>query len=488
MGKLKLRQLATLLVATGFLSFTLVAAKSHFFTAEMAESRNKIIRIALTDYALQMQKLNQLGFDIAGVDIEKKIVDLVVSDEEIKELAKLDLKIVEVRPFEQTSAPDSSYLTAEEVSTKMQEFATNFPQITALRSIGKTGEGRDLWAIKISDNPATRETEEPTILFNAMHHAREVMTPEVAVDTIQMLLNGYGVDSKTTHWVNHNEIWVLPMLNPDGNNKVWTSSSMWRKNNRGGFGVDINRNYPYQWNFCSGSSGSEYSETYRGPSAASEPETQALMKLVSEIKPVFDISYHSYSELVLYPYGCDGQHTPNHDMVEGIGQEMANLLVRDSGSGRYTAGTPWETLYSVDGADIDWMYNQHQVIAYVIEVNGASQGFQPSYSEWRDKTVQRLRPAWGLLLDKLGSSGIRGQIKFNVQDSVAARVGGTEIFVQSTNDLNAAPSVRKLNPDGTFHFILKPGTYQVKVITPGQLPFIEDVLVEEKRVDLEFVF
>ena len=97
------------------------------------------------------------------------------------------------------------------------------------------------------------------------------------------------------------------------------------------------------------------------PEAASEPETRALMGLVTDIKPVFNISYHSYSELVLYPYGCPGEKTATHALVSSIGQKIGELL-------DYTPGTPWEILYGVDGGDVDWMYADEQVIPYVIEL------------------------------------------------------------------------------------------------------------------------
>src|SRR5262249_25141832 len=141
---------------------------------------------------------------------------------------------------------------------------------------------------------AQHSPNKPVILFNGMHHAREVMSPEVALDTIEQLLTKYGTDASITHWVDANEIWVVPMLNVDGNNKVWTYDNYWRKNTRGcpasgtcssGTGVDINRNYPYAWGSCNGSSGSPSSDTYRGPSAGSEPETNVLMNHVAATRP-----------------------------------------------------------------------------------------------------------------------------------------------------------------------------------------------------------
>jgi len=130
-----------------------------------------------------------------------------------------------------------------------------------------------------------------------------------------------------------------------------------------------------------------------------------MMNFVKEIRPVFDISYHSYSELVLYPKGCKGLRTQNADVVETIGKEMGQKL-------GYTAGTPWETLYSADGSDIDWMYGAYQVIPYVIELNSSRDGFQPDFSR-RQPTVELNRKAWQHLLDRLDGPGIRGTLSIN---------------------------------------------------------------------------
>jgi hypothetical protein len=286
-----------------------------------------------------------------------------------------------------------------------------------------------------------------------MHHAREVMSTEVPLDIAEYLLASYGKDAKATHWVNSDVTYVIPMLNVDGNNLVWTQDNMWRKNARGGYGVDINRNDPYQWNTCNGSSSDTSADDYRGPSAASEPETNVLMNFVTAIHPVFDISFHSYSELVIYPYGC-GTHTETSDVVEPLGKQMAALIPSDSGSGTYTAGLAPDLLYSVDGDDIDWMYHEAHVIPYVIELNSDRNGFQPSYDDARDKTVVSVRPAWQLLFDRLDQASVHGIIKNKKMTRVSVHGAA---FTQSY----------PVHRDGTFHLVLNPGDYKLTFSGPG---------------------
>lgn len=394
------------------------------------------------------KKLSDMEIDIAGVDIDNKIIDILINDYDYINLKsqKIKLEIKEVKGV--TAGPDSEYKNPEEIELLIEQFTDTHPQISKKISIGKSLEGRDIWAIKISDNPEKHEVSEPAVLFNSMHHAREVMGPEVSLDIIETLLNGYNSDLKITNWINSNEIWVIPMFNVDGNNKMWNKDKWWRKNNRGGYGVDLNRNYPSGWNKCNGSSGWRSSQTYRGPNPASEPETQAMMKFISEVRPVFDISYHSYSELVIFPLGCSPERTTNKGVIEKIGKEIAGLL-------NYKAGTAWELLYNADGGDIDWMYDAYQVIPFVIELNSRSEGFHPSFKKWRNKTVKRNQVGWQYLLDRLEESGIRGMV---TQNNIAMSDFVIEIYAKGNKNLIQEYVGHKT---GVYHLILNSGDYEL---------------------------
>ena len=439
-----------------------------------SSSGKVLVRLHLNDFSGQLRDLAAQHYDVAGVDLSAGTADVLVSPTEVSRFESLDGVQVVDRDYVATwLAPDQRYHTYDKVVAELRAFHDRYPALTELKVYGKSLENRDLYAIKITSAVIADSSAKPKILFNAMHHAREVMTTEVAMDTIEFLLTKYGQDAKVTGWVNANEIWVAPMVNPDGNNKVWTSDSMWRKNARGGYGVDINRNYPFKWGSCDGSSGSTGAQDYRGPSAGSEPETQALMSLVTTVKPAFDISYHSYSELVLFPYGCEGQRTETREVVERIGGDMAHLLPSDNGNGTYTPGTPWELLYAVDGGDIDWMYATHQVIPYVIELNSSSAGFQPPFSK-RQPTVEKARAAWALLLDRLTGSGIRGVI------TTGALAG---MKIQAKNLATDSESlIHGVAADGSFHLVLEPGMYQLTVTGPQGLVHEEKVIVGDQLV------
>lgn len=471
-----------------FLAFACAGGFGTFPCALAAEPEgiplHRLYRVQIgADHTL-LDRLVAKGFDIAGRNIKNGTIDILAhSDAEARELRALSEQILASWTVDADLAPAADYKTPLEVEAILQDFATRYPSLMTLESIGKTVEGRDIWAAKITGPEAAPGTSpKPSILFNALHHAREVMTPEVALDTLDQLLTRYDQDPQITHWVNANEIWIVPMVNPDGSHKVWTRNSTWRKNTRGGYGVDINRNYPYAWNTCNGSSGSTGSDTYRGPSAGSEPETQALMALVEKIQPVFDISYHSYSELVLYPYGCNGHRADAAAVIEPLGKAMAALLPSDTGTGTYDAGTSWELLYSVDGSDIDWMYHDQHVIPYVIEVNSDREGFQPAYA-WRQPTVEKMRAAWHLLFDRLDQSGMRGV----VTDETGARLRDLPLTVQQIEASTAATLVQtKTKKNGSFHVILNPGRYRV-TFGSGARQVTRDIMIGEDRIDLNLV-
>lgn len=398
------------------------------------------------DFQKTFKELSHLDIDIAGVDVSSKLIDVLLTDFDYINLEKMgfNVQISETKGI--TRGPDEEYKNPQEIENLLENYSLKYPNLVKKVSIGKSLEGRDIWALKISDNPLVREDSEPAVLFNSMHHAREVMTPEVSLDIIDYLLRNYKIDSTVTNWVNSIEIWVIPMFNVDGNNKMWNFDSWWRKNTRAGYGVDLNRNYPTGWNKCEGSSGRKRSQTYRGPSPASEPETQAMMKFIKDTRPVFDISYHAYSELVIYPFGCSPEKTITADIVESIGKEIATKL-------NYKAGTAWELLYNADGGDIDWMYEAFQVIPYVIELNSRKEGFHPKYKKWRDVTVKKNRVGWQHILNRVLKSGVRGKVHY---DNDFIKDYQVEILNENTQVKSSYISHEN---SGIFHLVLKPGSY-----------------------------
>jgi hypothetical protein len=253
-----------------------------------------------------------------------------------------------------------------------------YPSITTARdSIGVTHEGRVLWAIKVSDNPDVQE-DEPEVLFDGLHHAREPITVSVCLNTLNYLCRNYGADPYITYLVDNRQIWFVPIVNPDGyvynETTMPAGGGMWRKNRRdngGSYGVDPNRNYPYQWGGV-GSSGNPTSDTYRGPYAGSEPEVQSMMNFIEAHQFICHQSYHSVAGMVLIPWAYTNDHTDDDALFRAIGEEMA----RDNG---YDVGQAGEILYNCSGVTCDWSYgdtlSKNKIYAFTTEVGGS--GFWP---------------------------------------------------------------------------------------------------------------
>ncbi|MCD4652883.1 hypothetical protein K8T06_03005, partial [bacterium] len=325
------------------LMITIIVSSSVFAGSELDD--HYYIRLNLQTkeaFRTTLKDVQKDHYDVAGVSWKKLHIDLVVNTEEYAEFQK-SYNVEILRQPGDGMKVDPQYLNSAESTALVQQYAADYPSLTHLITIGDTEEGETMYAIKISDN-ADDDEDELKVIYNGQHHAREVMTSEVMIDIIDYLLTNYGTDPDVTYWVDNYEIWVVVQVNLDGVNYVFNSYDMWRKDRHDNvgssyYGIDPNRNYPSFWGSCNGSSGSPSSDTYRGAFPAESYCVNNMMIFASSVKPVFDISYHSYSELVIYPYGCDGDVTPDHDAVSSIGQGMASVIECDNGTMGYDPGT-----------------------------------------------------------------------------------------------------------------------------------------------------
>ncbi|MFE2525030.1 M14 family metallopeptidase [Streptomyces sp. NPDC059382] len=318
---------------------------------------------------------------------------------------------VAASPMDFPSA-DSKYHNYAEANAEIDQRIAQYPGIMSKRVIGKSYQGRDLIAIKISDNVATDEAE-PEVLFTHHQHAREHLTVEMALYLLKEFGSKYGTDSRVTNAVNGREIWIIPDLNPDGGEYDIATGSYrsWRKNrqpNSGSsyVGTDLNRNWDYKWGCCGGSSGSKSSETYRGAAASSAPEVKVVSDFVrsrivggkQQLKAAID--FHTYSELVLWPFGwtyndtAPGLNADDLAVYKKIGTSMAN-------SNGYTPEQSSD-LYITDGTIDDWLWGNQRIFSYTFEMYpsefGGGGGFYPP-DEVIDRETARNKDAVLQLLE-----------------------------------------------------------------------------------------
>ncbi len=284
--------------------------------------------------------------------------------------------------FKDFPPADSPYHNYEELTKKLQELHSRFPQITSLTSIGKSVEGRDIWSLRISGQLAKADTL-PGSIFMGGHHAREHLSVETPMRIIEIILNSYQAqDAKVMSLINNRDIHLIPAVNPDG--LEWDISTgsyqYWRKNraknSNGSFGVDLNRNYSHMWNH-GGSSSNPNDETYMGPAPFSEPESRAIRDYVEAHKNLnVLLSFHTFSELILYPWGhkYDGLEDSDDKKVH----EIMSLKMAE-----WNNYTPKQAsdLYIASGDTTDWAYGTHKIISFTFELDPASQwntgGFYP---------------------------------------------------------------------------------------------------------------
>ncbi|MEK7728390.1 MAG: M14 family metallopeptidase, partial [candidate division KSB1 bacterium] len=275
-------------------------------------------------------------------------------------------------------------------------------------SIGRSVEGRELWAIKISDNAAAQENE-TRVVFLGGHHAREWIAVDVPYLIAAHLLTEYGSNPQITALVDNAEIWIVPMVNPDGHQYSVTSQRLWRKNRRnngdGTFGVDLNRNYGYAWG-GPGSSGDSFSEIYRGPSAFSEPETQAVRNFLQAHPPRALITYHNFSQLILYPWGNTNAAPPQRGLLDSLAVAMANRI-RDVHGENYTPEQASD-LYLASGDTGDWLLATFGVPGFTIELRPRSSvpGFELPENQIRPTFEENLPAALFLLEWAIGHGNV----------------------------------------------------------------------------------
>lgn len=307
-------------------------------------------------------------------------------------------------------AGDEKFHTYSELTTLLENASADHPNITQLSDVGTSHEGRAIPLMKISGD-AQQDSAEPEVLFTCNQHAREHLTTEMCLRIVERFTDGYGSDQKVTDFVDSREIYVIPTMNPDGSEHDIEGGQYqgWRKN-RQDQGTDLNRNWDYKWGCCGGSSGDPASETYRGSAGFSAPETAAVRDFVNsrvvdgEQQIKGHIDFHTYGELVLWPFG----HTTDdatEDMTEEQAKRFQNVGQEMAGTNGYTPQQSSD-LYVTDGDINGWMWGQHRILSFTFEMypagGGGIDGFYPDDEDIAPQT-QRNDEAVDILLREAGA-------------------------------------------------------------------------------------
>jgi carboxypeptidase T len=324
---------------------------------------------------------------------------------------------------------ESAFHTYEELSAEMAALADSWSAIASLHQIGQSVGGRPLWALKISDNVELDEGDEPRVLLVGCHHAREWISVETTLLIARHLLEQSGAGGQAQASVRGAEIWVVPMLNPDGHIFSVEQDRFWRKNRRensnGTMGVDLNRNYSYQWGRDNeGSSPNPGAGTYRGPAAFSEPECRAIRDLMS-IGRAFSavISYHNFSQLVLKAWGYTIEPTADESYYVWMSRHMAAMITAVHGVPYEGGGS--DLLYLTNGDTVDWVYGTFRIPAFTIELrpgpdNGLD-GFVNPPSDIQPTFEENLPAALWLIEQAMAGMPLGGDV------NLSGRVDGIDL-------------------------------------------------------------
>lgn len=297
------------------------------------------------------------------------------------------------------AAGEGGYHTYARMVDHVQAVAAAHPDIVRVFSIGQSHAGREIWAAEVSDNVGADEGE-PEVLLDGLHHARERLGGEQAIDVLDLLAGRYGgwgaLGRRITRLVDGRRTWIVFMVNPDGVVHDSSGGSIrgryraWRKNRQPtpgarALGTDLNRNYGYRFGCCGGSSDRPGSDFFRGPRAWSAPEVRAIRDFVrsrvvkGRQRIRAHISFHTAGELVLWPYGHTLRDVPR-DMTaldarafRALGRAMAT---RSGYRARQSSD-----MYVTDGDMIDWLYGRERIFSFTFELyprgGGAAARYYP---------------------------------------------------------------------------------------------------------------
>ena len=503
----------------------------------------KEVKVKLNDKS-ELKLIYELGMDIDHVFIDKDMsVSFFVDENDFAKLKSSSLnfevliddwyeyyanrqKMTEAEKSNQLSKSASKfgvtdfgfgsmggYYTYDETVAQLDYLHSAYGSLFSEKEvIGTTYEGRNIYAVKISDN-AELDEDEPELLYTAMHHAREPEGMMQMIYFMYYLLENYGSNEEVTYLVDNREIYFIPVVNVDGYVYNETTNpeggGFWRKNRRingdSSIGVDLNRNYGPEeyWDAPNGgSSGNGNSDTYRGIAPFSEPETAAIRDFLFERNIKTCLNYHSYGNLLIFPYGALEVETPDSLIYREFARDMTQY-------NNYTYGTDQQTVgYSTRGNSDDYMYDgdietKGKIFAMTPEVG---EKFWPAESQIIPLAEENIYPnlyyAWAAggyataasieFSKKDISAGDTAYISIDLKNKGLSELGRASVFLHGSSNqiqiLNGSAETGSLQPgerialDNVIQFVVNDNIEsgseifaELEIYTEDGLSSVEDI-------------
>ncbi|GAB3055821.1 M14 family metallopeptidase [Intrasporangium mesophilum] len=343
----------------------------------------------------QRGQLAKLGQDLSEQDQGSDKVSVYLTPTQAAQVRKLGINVQltkvkggkTVREFAADQALNGytvwrSYDEAGGIRDQLYAAAANNPSITKLVRLGTTGQGREILALRITQGArGVPDGSRPAVLYSATQHAREWISTEVDRRLMNYYLDKWRAnDPQVKSLLQRTELWFVLVANPDGYQYTFDHERLWRKNlrdNNGdgkttvGDGVDPNRNYPNRWGYDNeGSSNITSSETYRGTSAGSEPETVALKGLLDRIRPKFQVNWHSAGQWLLYPEGWQtGTATADDPIYYALAGNLDNPAIPG-----FQPGLSSDVLYVTNGETNGYAHTSAGTLAWTPELSPGCDG------------------------------------------------------------------------------------------------------------------
>ncbi|XP_063365425.1 carboxypeptidase B-like isoform X1 [Cydia amplana] len=322
-------------------------------------SADILVRHDAIENVTRIFKRENISFEVIIEDLQKRI------DEENPPLSPEELELHDRRGHRMTW---KQYHRLEDIHGFMEYLAKTYPTLISTKSIGKSHEGRDLKMLRISDGKPTNKA----VFIDGGIHAREWISPATVTYFINQFAENFDEESddiKNTDW------YFLPVVNPDGYEYTHTTDRLWRKNRKPSnlarvcSGTDLNRNFGYRWG-GKGASSNPCSETFRGRTAFSEPESKALADFIKASGTNFSayLTYHSYGQYLLYPWGYDNVVPPDYKDLDEVGKTIAKAI-EETGGSKYSVGSSSGLLYPASGGSDDWAKAQGIKYSYTVELS-----------------------------------------------------------------------------------------------------------------------
>ncbi len=467
----------------------------------------EVVRIGGADLAL-FEHYQAKGADIAAF-LPGEYLDLVIpvaQEEQFRILhPHLEVTQTEAQLKENLSSryrDIPGYRTYAGMVDELMNLQAQYPNLMTVASIGSgwgavyaetltyySSFNHQIWSVKVSNN-VQEEADKPALYFCGTHHAREPISLEVSMAVLIHLLENYGTNPSITNLLDNFQIWIVPLVNPDGHKVVIDQTdTWWRKNIRdndndhlvstdensgyGDDGVDINRNYGWEWGYISATDNIN-SPTHHGSAPFSEPETQAFRDFLLSKPFIAGISYHTYGQYVLYPMGyVSNLYSPDYVEQRALAMSVASQIGGQDG-GYYSPMNSWQ-LYPVSGGLDDWAYGQCGIFAYTIEM---ATEFIPPASEVPQIIQNNLQGAL-TFLDRVNRSALKG----HVTDAFTGEPLEATVWIEALdNHPTYKEPYRSEETYGSFWRFLSPGSWTVRFIKEGYQDAVETVSISETGV------